>query len=648
MGKLVGWRIRVWDTKAWRDGRIVLYDSYTNKHKVQMNDKFPGLDETQTIWLRLIHETVQYAVRLVWAHVKGFAWWPAMVMDGDALDGVTQKKGHVLVNFFVTNEVSSLKDCSESIRPFGGGKVDDVISKHKKKRNTHAIQVAKEEETHIIKVRNNACIHYATKSFGIVNHRGHRLLGRRIEIHRPDVNYPYGDTVVGTVRQYSLTNKKWLVAFEPSAKTKNKYLAAWMNLANTNSKECSSLKFLEKKKVHEPTEYDLLPFLYGFECVDVRNSQMSHDDELISKLMKERCRACVDLLSHDHKAVACSKCGGAFHIGCIESDNTPGKHTGDEWICSRCIPCKGCWQHDVAFGVHIYSSSSSNLTLPGDAPLLLCSLCSSLYERNQYCPNCCHTWDDERYQRVHNRSYDSPFIKGGGGRGRKRKNSDDDIGEELEMDPSVPVEADWYHPDTNVWGYTAGNMLGCDDCGLWVHAGCSGLSREDYDRTSSGKHPIYSKEFLCRLCCRKRCNEIVDALREDDRMLLFAIPVTEDVAPTYHDIIKKPMDLQTIAKKASEGHYWNYAWVREDFELMVLNALTLTASIPSFGMKRSVSITKQWITYLMREVKVLRLGCTNVWSMNASAKRRKRRKKKSREPSKMRRPRRRILLLERK
>jgi hypothetical protein len=500
-----------------------------------------------------------------------------MVMDGDALDGVTQKKGHVLVNFFVTNEVSSLKDCSESIRPFGGGKVDDVISKHKKKRNTHAIQVAKHEEAHIIKVRNNACLHYATKAFGVVNHRGLRLLGRRIEIHRPDVNYPYGDTIVGTVRQYSLTNKKWLVAFELSAKTKSKYLAAWINLANTNSKECSSLKVLDKKRVHEPTEYDLLPYICGFECVDVRNSEMSHDDELISKLMKERCRACADHLSHDHKTIVCSKCGGAFHIGCIETDNTPGKHTSDDWICSRCTPCKGCWQYDVAFGVHIYSSSSSDLTLPGDTPLLLCSLCTSLYERKQYCPNCCHTWDDERYQRVHSRSYNSPFIKGGGGRGRRRKNSDDDISEELEMDPGVPVEADWYHPDTTVWGYTAGNMLGCDDCGLWVHAGCSGLSREDYDRTSSGKHPIYSKEFLCSMCCRKRCNEIVDALRADDTMLLFAMPVTEDVAPTYHDIIKKPMDLQTIAKKASEGHYWNYAWVREDFELMVLNALTFNS-----------------------------------------------------------------------
>lgn len=77
-----------------------------------------------------------------------------MVMDGDALDGVAQRKGHVLVNFFVTNEVSSLKDSEESIRPFNGGKVDDVISKHKKKRNARAIVVGKDEEAKIVEVRN--------------------------------------------------------------------------------------------------------------------------------------------------------------------------------------------------------------------------------------------------------------------------------------------------------------------------------------------------------------------------------------------------------------------------------------------------------------------------------------------------------------
>jgi hypothetical protein len=56
MGKLVGWRIRIWDAKQWKDGRIILYDPYTNKHKVQMDAAYPGLDDKRCAWLRLIHE----------------------------------------------------------------------------------------------------------------------------------------------------------------------------------------------------------------------------------------------------------------------------------------------------------------------------------------------------------------------------------------------------------------------------------------------------------------------------------------------------------------------------------------------------------------------------------------------------------------
>mmetsp|Transcript_25960 Transcript_25960/g.39290 ORF Transcript_25960/g.39290 Transcript_25960/m.39290 type:complete len:1246 (+) Transcript_25960:56-3793(+) len=126
-------------------------------------------------------------------------------------------------------------------------------------------------------------------------------------------------------------------------------------------------------------------------------------------------------------------------------------------------------------------------------------------------------------------------------------------------------------------------MLSCDECGLWVHSACSGLSRKDYDTISSGKHPVYSTEFLCRICCRKRCIDLIEALYEEDKMQLFALPVTEDVAgPTYHEIIKKPMDLQTMMKKAECGEYKNYAWVREDVELMVLNALTFNRFYSKF------------------------------------------------------------------
>lgn len=46
------------------------------------------------------------------------------------------------------------------------------------------------------------------------------------------------------------------------------------------------------------------------------------------------------------------------------------------------------------------------------------------------------------------------------------------------------------------------------------------------------------------------------------------------MAPTYKDVIKNPMDLTTMKEKAEKDNYYNYAWVRELFELIVLNALT--------------------------------------------------------------------------
>ena len=85
MGKLVGWRIRIWDAKQWKDGRIILYDPYTNKHKVQMDAAYPGLDDKHCAWLRLIHE-VGYCSQLklhglsssltllIWIYTDGSVW----------------------------------------------------------------------------------------------------------------------------------------------------------------------------------------------------------------------------------------------------------------------------------------------------------------------------------------------------------------------------------------------------------------------------------------------------------------------------------------------------------------------------------------------------------------------------------------------
>jgi len=82
-------------------------------------------------------------------------------------------------------------------------------------------------------------------------------------------------------------------------------------------------------------------------------------------------------------------------------------------------------------------------------------------------------------------------------------------------------------------------------------------------------------------------------LKGFDKIKVFAMPVTEDVAANYFDIVRNPMDLQTMSIKASDfcmcyfpaciirvhitqagrGQYKSLQLLRQDFELMCMNAI---------------------------------------------------------------------------
>lgn len=116
------------------------YDPCSHKHKIQYDKKARRCDDVDSencVWLRLVNEVTQCASRFVWAHVKGFAWWPAQVMDCDP----PQKEGYVLVDFFGSDQVARLRDSSDCVRSFDNGKVDSVIAKNKKKRNAKVCTV---------------------------------------------------------------------------------------------------------------------------------------------------------------------------------------------------------------------------------------------------------------------------------------------------------------------------------------------------------------------------------------------------------------------------------------------------------------------------------------------------------------------------
>jgi len=582
MGRKIGWKIRIADDKKgdWKEGRIVRFDPCTHKHKVRfVDDPRSGevVDSDNCAWIHLrMEDGVQVGSRLVWAHVKGYAWWPAMVMESDF---VPPRDGYASVEFFGSMEVATIRDSLESLRPFDHGKVDNHISKNKKKRNASAHALAIEEERNIQQIRNEAARWYAERAWHMANSVGSNWMGKRIMVFRSDVNYPYGDLIPGRVRQYSSHQKKWLVSFEVSETTRKKYDACWINLQNKEHK----VRILDKGG-KEPGELDIVPYIFGFSELE----DPAEEDASLAKALKERCKGCLEHWKKDDIKITCTVCHASFHLGCHDPPLTMEDYQRldlDTFVCSKCAPCRGCYQVDTTFGSHPQPLPPT-LSFPDNESLVLCSMCVKSYEKRQYCPNCAHSWDDDHFQQVQRqiRWQQAHLPKK---RGRKRKYEDADTAGDyhsftapatLPNDDPIPaiaqVNPTWYHPETSQWGYTEVDMMTCDSCKLWVHAGCAGVGEEEYEQTSNGDHPIYSKEFLCRVCCRKRCMDIIHKLQQEDSMFLFAEPVTDKVAHNYHDVIKKPMDLQTMLARAEREDYLNYAWVRELFELMVLNALT--------------------------------------------------------------------------
>mmetsp|Transcript_12377 Transcript_12377/g.23194 ORF Transcript_12377/g.23194 Transcript_12377/m.23194 type:complete len:2389 (-) Transcript_12377:1254-8420(-) len=618
-GQKVGHRIRVWDfhRNCWKSGRIVRYDPVTHRHKIVF---FTGKsdDQYEEEWLLLSRENVQLGGRFVWALVKGFAWWPAQVLhcsfgscrdmpksylNKKDLTSQPMRDGYVLVEFFDSDEVASIKDSPDFIRDFQQGKVDDVIRKNKKKINASAVETARQEEITTREVRNDAARFYAEKAFECVNRlEANHLLGSRVEIFRNDINYPVGEYLIGVARIYSTTMKKFLVAYDPPPHNSKQYEPSWVSFTSHKYKVLDDVNVKEKAKGYEPSDIDLYPFLFGHEEADGG--------------VGNRCRGCVGECNLEKDTIlTCSKCRGVFHPKCLDPPLSEKMveqllKSGEDWNCSRCIQCIGCREYDIAFGTKTISSPPSSLFLPRNTSLRLCNSCLPMYENEMFCPICAHVWDDSRYEYVQKQlkierkannpelgskriavsdlpdsdytSKDCADYDNKGGLCTKLLEVNDSNGQQIveEFGESSfrwklhhEIKDSWFYPENNVWGYNEGTMLSCEKCNLWVHAACAALTKEEYDKTTRGEHPVYSREYLCRKCCQEKCLFLMNILREEDSMYLFAEPVTDQIAHNYSDVIKNPMDLRTMSERAISGCYRNYSWLREAFELMVYNAL---------------------------------------------------------------------------
>ncbi|DAZ92426.1 TPA: hypothetical protein N0F65_000210 [Lagenidium giganteum] len=74
---------------------------------------------------------------------------------------------------------------------------------------------------------------------------------------------------------------------------------------------------------------------------------------------------------------------------------------------------------------------------------------------------------------------------------------------------------------------------------------------------------------------------VLDKIAKVDNRLIFAEPVPDDV-PKYREIIKEPMDLSTMRKKAKRGKYKTLEMFTEDFNLMIRNCMAFNPDTTIF------------------------------------------------------------------
>lgn len=86
---------------------------------------------------------------------------------------------------------------------------------------------------------------------------------------------------------------------------------------------------------------------------------------------------------------------------------------------------------------------------------------------------------------------------------------------------------------------------------------------------------MYTYIIGCRVNIPRK---VLEELSLEDRIGMFADPVTEAVAENYFDIIRNPMDLRSMNNKAIRGQYKSMQSLRHDFELMVMNAMLYNKS----------------------------------------------------------------------
>lgn len=324
--------------------------------------------------------------------------------------------------------------------------------------------------------------------------------------------------------------------------------------------------------------------------------------------------------------VECVKCTQSFHLACCDPPHDPTPLLNEDdgsailedvksaFVCSKCTTCVGCSKR---FDAHRDSAGegSAESTEPSWSqwrlPLqvaALCSACVPYYQAKQYCTVCLEVLSDDAvvtsinlhscstcHQWIHTACEPDPHAA----LLACTNSAEFELDVQLEL-PGVP--ASLASLGLKTIGQSTSN-------GVVKVAAPEAQARESTSSVVSGDGDNESKpirlaeeefafglkfkdtydpkalnKYECLSCRKVRMLQVIHRLKAEDKLELFKEPVTKAIAPTYFDVIKEPMDLSTMQKKVLENAYTrvNFRDIRDDFELMCLNAVTFNSKERDF------------------------------------------------------------------
>lgn len=273
----------------------------------------------------------------------------------------------------------------------------------------------------------------------------------------------------------------------------------------------------------------------------------------------------------NNKLYKCVDCYQQYHRYCFPSEcasiYVTSHHTKNQlWNkCWKCVKCYGCGSDIWDKPLLLYNMKKLDSRSNADKLVYVCAHCLDRYKNlKEFCPICfvLYPADDGGVEVEPGVEYAAGEAINASAAGMIENSAADtnDMAIEDSGSPELlPIRED--------------SMVQCNECSRWVHAYCEGIDQAQYEAMTLGTHPVWGDEYLCPICRINISIQVIEQLKLLDTLYIFAQPVTEKEAKNYFDIIHNPMDLSTMDKKARKGIYKSLQALRQDFELMCLNAI---------------------------------------------------------------------------